>query len=694
MTENLKKAFTEKNLALAWKWINSNTEKLYKNYFRDLYKSFALSSTENLSTIAKELKAGTYEPSLAIKVLLPKKSGILRPYTLLSVKDQIVYQALVNIIAEKLYPKTRSTYLKDTFGHLYTGKKSNFFYRKWSVGYKAFNKEITKSFKSGYKYTATFDLTACYDTIDHKVIEHFLLEIGIEKEFIQFLIKCLVSWTALQPDTIYLGHGIPQGPLSSGFLSEVVLKQFDKKANYKGLDIGYFRYVDDIRLMAREEIPLRKALIQLDRISKNIGLFPQTNKINIHEITNIDIEIKEISIPDMDPDELIDQDKVKKRLKELTKDNKIKDETKFKYVLAHAQPYSALNTKLLKILDKYPHLYSSILNYFGKYKIFPKTVSQEIFILFQNSINLYEELTAYYLRVSFGKVHPTVKADFIKSCIKLWKQKDKINSKNLRLMLIVWIMNNKAIKYVDLESIIQKEDWWVIQGIIEYIDIDLYGKPTYSQLINDLLKHDNFEVAIKSSYYAIKEDVSITNKIIDINKSAQIPLRSVQKIGRSITKSDFVTKGLDFLFNHKFDKSINWKKVLNVPKYLKSSESQIIQCKAYRQTDPTALINSLDVFNDILVHFIHEHKGTLGSCAIGGIGSVLHAPTGRFATSFPKFYKLCKQIHELRLESDLSHPKVKGTSKTTRRIRFAEIRKLRNTLINGYKEYINALKHL
>jgi len=93
----------------------------------------------------------------------------------------------------------------------------------------------------------------------------------------------------LQPETIYLGHGIPQGPISSSFLSELVLKQFDKKSNYYGLDIEYFRYVDDIRLMAKDEIPLRKSLIKLDRISKNIGLFPQTNKIKIHEITNIDI---------------------------------------------------------------------------------------------------------------------------------------------------------------------------------------------------------------------------------------------------------------------------------------------------------------------------------------------------------------------------------------------------------------------
>jgi hypothetical protein len=694
MSKDLNKAFSEPNLALAWKWLNSNTETLYKNYFRDLYKAFALSCDENIKDISKELKTGTYEPSLAIKVLLPKKSGILRPYTLLSVKDQIVYQALMNIIAEKMHPKVKSAYLKDTFGHLYAGKNSDFFYKKWTDGYKAFNKEVTKSFNKGYKYTATFDLTACYDTIDHKVIEYFLLDLGFEKEFAQFLIKCLVSWTALQPETIYLGHGIPQGPISSGFLSELVLKQFDKKSNYNGLDIEYFRYVDDIRLMAKDEIPLRKSLIKLDRISKNIGLFPQTNKINIHEITNIDIEIKDLSSPDMDPQELIDQNKVNERLKELTKDNRIIDETKFKYILAHAKPNAKLNNKILIILDKYPHLYTSILNYFGKYKIFPKTISKKIFSLLEKSIGLYEELTAYFLRVSFDKIHPSVKPDFINLCDEMWKKEASIESDNLRLMLLVWKLNNKVVKYSELEKIIKKEDWWIIQGLMEYIDIDLYGKPTYSQLINDLLTHTNFEVAIKSSYYAIRQDIDITKNIVDINKSAQISLKSVQKIGKSIVKSDLITKCLEYILDTKLDNTINWKKVITEPRYLKSCGNQIFQCKAYVQTDATALVNSLDVFNDVLVHYLFEHTSTFNRCEIGTIGSVLHAPKGKFATTYPKFYKLCKSVHELRLESDLSHPKIKGTTKTTRRLRFKEIKQLKKILIEGYKEYINAMKHL
>lgn len=694
MSKDLNKAFAESNLLLAWKWINSNTESLYKNYFRTLYKAFALSFEDNIKNLRSELSKGIYEPEFSIKVMLPKKSGILRPFTLLSIKDQIVYQAMMNVVADRLSPKMRSGYFKNSFGHIYAGRTSDFFYKKWTKGYKAFNSEITKSFDNGHNFTATFDLTACYDSIDHSVIRHFLNDLKLDQEFSDLLIRCLGKWTAHDPHNIFLGHGIPQGPLSSGMLSEVILKEFDNKSNYDGLEVNCFRYVDDIRLMAKEEHQLRKALVKLDRISKNIGLFPQTNKINIHEITNIDIEVKYISVADMDPEILIDQDKVQERLKELTKNNEIKDETKFKYVLAHAEPTSLINQKLLKLIDKYPHLYNSILNYFGKYKKFPKTVSFKILDLLLLSKDLYEELTAYYLRISFNKIHDSIKGEVVAECEAIWKNSAKIESRNLKLIAFIWILNNRLIKYAELEKTISNQDWWLIQGVIEYIDIDLYGKPTYSQLINKLLKHENFEVAINSAYHAITNHVDVTERIIDINASAQIPLKALGAIGKSITKSDFITKCLIFIADSKLDDRINWKKVIDDPKYLKYCENQIFQAKAYKQTDPTALVNSLDVLNDILIHYLFKNTSTLGTSEIGKIGSVLNAPTGGFASTYPNFYRLCQHIHELRLESDLSHPKIKSTQKPTRRIRFKEIKDMKKQLRDGYKEYINSMKNL
>ena len=69
---------------------------------------------------------------------LPKASGGLRPYTLLTVEDQIVYQAYVNVIVELFYTEVREWYGSEVFSHFYAGPTSEFFYRKWEQGFRSF----------------------------------------------------------------------------------------------------------------------------------------------------------------------------------------------------------------------------------------------------------------------------------------------------------------------------------------------------------------------------------------------------------------------------------------------------------------------------------------------------------------------------------------------------------------------------
>lgn len=67
---------------------------------------------------------------------MPKRSGVLRPYSLLTIEDQIVYQALVNIVAEQLHPKV-SRAIWWTLSVICTqGKVVSGFIGRWSEGYK------------------------------------------------------------------------------------------------------------------------------------------------------------------------------------------------------------------------------------------------------------------------------------------------------------------------------------------------------------------------------------------------------------------------------------------------------------------------------------------------------------------------------------------------------------------------------
>jgi hypothetical protein len=325
-----------------------------------------------------ELMRGIYEPTHSTKLLLPKKSGILRPYTILTVEDQIVYQAMVNVIAHHLFPRIRGQYQRVTFGHMYAGRPSIWFYKPWRQGYKAFNKASRDAFNRGLRFTASFDLTACYDSLDYEVLAHFLRKLNCDDEFCERLKVCLGVWTAT--DTrIYHSHGIPQGPLSSGLLSEVVLRHFDLNYGAKS-NVRYLRYVDDIRLFAEHEDALRRMLVRLDTLSKDIGLFPQGAKINIHEIVDIESEVKSISVygtseNNEDVEVPNGQDQIHAQLIQLSTRHKVENNTRFKFLLSRADPSWKLNTHLLKVSTSRPDLVPNIMRHLRKYDRLPVKVA-------------------------------------------------------------------------------------------------------------------------------------------------------------------------------------------------------------------------------------------------------------------------------------------------------------------------------
>lgn len=685
MTADLKTAFDKETLLRCWTWLNTNSDNNYKSYYRSLYKAYTLSLDENLDKLHKDLKQHRYKPEHSTKLYIPKKSGILRPYSLLNLNDQIVYLALVSVLAEKLHKRAKKNYNKSVFGHLYAGKSSSFFYQRWTDGYKKYNHAINDSFAAGYKWTASFDLTAFYDSIDHKVLTHFLLQLGLTKEFADYLTSCLETWTASTPNRIYHGHGIPQGPLPSGLLSEVILQHFDEHKSFKKSTVRYFRYVDDIRLLGKSEEHVRKALLELDYISKEIGLFPQSSKINIHKIDDIEDEIKTVSLPPEPIDFKLsfDQADVMKRINELAKSNKVENETRFKFVLAHADPNEKLARKLLSILNKSPHLYQTILKHFSKYRRFSKTVSKKFLSQLQTE-QLYEEITAAYLSTSLNKVHKDVKEDFKSYCVKLHNKRKIITSPNLRSIVFVWLLNENHFKFKEIENIYKSNEWWLIHNSLEFIDIDQFGKPSYQAILNVLLKSVSFEVAIKAAYLIAQQNLQATTPTKNINDAAQLILKKAKVIGKTALTKSSINKRLEEITGTKLP-SKNWKKFLNAEHT--NCERLCYLLTGYVKTDANSFINELDVFNDFVLDALFRNDTTIGTYTLGKIGSCL-IPTSRFAIKYPKFYSYCNKVHEYRLESDLSHPKVKRTGKTTRRIKFSELKTLKPIIDAGFQELI------
>lgn len=359
MQNDLNNLTQPKNFENAWKWINSSQDYRYKNYFRDLYQVYSFAKEENLKDLRKRVKNNTFQPTKPEKVYIPKKNGLLRPITLLSIEDQIVYQAFTNVIAEYHRKNNYKNYNQVVFGNLYSKKNNDFFYYKWVDSYKLMNSKIKKAFNNGKKYIASFDITAFYESIDHSILSEFLLEYGIDKEFIDRFINYMSIWTS--DGSFIQGSGLPQGPLSSGLISEVVISYIDNKYKKKKFEKGvqYFRYVDDIKLLADNEINLRKSLVRLDYYSKRIGLLPQSSKTELHKIGEIDEELKNLSEPFAKIKESnfsVSSYKAERELKKIIRNNEITNITRFKIYLPHIEPKHKISKKLVKLLYAHPFL--------------------------------------------------------------------------------------------------------------------------------------------------------------------------------------------------------------------------------------------------------------------------------------------------------------------------------------------------
>lgn len=677
--DDLTRAWQIENLRRAWGWLRSNPDRTYKGYFRQLYSAYATADEALLTNLRSRLTRGVFAPSDAVKVFFPKPSGVLRPYSLLAIEDQIVYQAMANVVAERLYPHVKSRYNKQVFGHLYAGSSSRWFYRKWSDGYKAFNTAAEDAFKNGYTWTASFDLTAFYDSIDHKVLRYMLGKIDLDEDFGQCLAEYLAQWTATSTQ-IYHNHGIPQGPLSSGLVAEVVLKHFDDQ-RLSAYDVKYFRYVDDIRLFAKKEEHLRHALVALDRISKDVGLFPQSGKIDIHLVVDIAEELKSVS----NPIESVlsapapDQAALRKRITELTPRFKVANPTRFKFLLAKANPSAMLMDRLWRIYEHAPHYYPQVAGLLSKFDEIPDRHANKIIDEIDRQ-QLYPAVRAAFINATVGRM-PSSTLPKAKTVLKkLWQPKH--GQADLSDALWRWLCHESHLTVPQLRyGFRSKLTWWLQMRLHFGMDWNSVTIKQRNDWLNHTMRSKHADVAISAAWLCGFYDIPPDRPTKDIHPLAKEMLKEHGLMRRANSSVCGVRLALLEMTGH--DIPIHWKKFFGTA--YKRAEAQITTCKGYFKTDPTAWVNAIDVFVDLLLDSLHRHQPAIGVYTLGRAGSTLENPV-RLRAAYPAIAAMASQFHEKRLESNLSHAVVKKTKKPTKPIKFKWLRVGSKSLLKGIQE--------
>lgn len=368
-TPEEKKAFSKNNLLIAWRRITTAQSIQYKSFFRRIYYAFEAGIEENVSELSARLLGGSYKPSPATRVLLPKPSGLQRPISLLHIEDQIVLQAVANLFAERIRPKRSELENKFVFSNVLNSiKDSPFFLEDWHTGYRKYQEHLVSNVNAGNMWVGFFDLAAFYDTISHEYLFRSVFPREGGNELRQKLREYFEVWSSAEKK-LRINHGIPQGPRASDFLSECYLLAIDQMLVKKG--IAFSRYVDDIRLFGKTKEEVQRAVIYLDKLCKERGLIPQAKKLGIRRIEDANEFLLDMpSIPVWDEGISEEVSKLSfERTRSLFEEAvdkttlAIRDKSRFRYVLFRGWPDKVVLNVILKMFPLFPEHVEAILAY-------------------------------------------------------------------------------------------------------------------------------------------------------------------------------------------------------------------------------------------------------------------------------------------------------------------------------------------
>ncbi|MCW3785501.1 RNA-directed DNA polymerase [Plebeiibacterium sediminum] len=587
---------------------------LYKNLYRPDIEYFGFFLEESINLLIHNIKEGIYEPSNGTKIHVPKKNNLVRPLTLLEFFDLLVYQALVNVIADVVYDELYLLRAKNTlFGNAYRKSDEDgsiFFMAKWKDQWKHYNKVTESYFNEGYVYFTDFDIASFFDTISHEVLITLLKESEVEDEICELLRRCLASWSIdKHRNNIFTGHGIPQGPLASSILADIYLTPVDKKITItKRLDVKYLRYVDDIRILTKNEIEGKKAIAYLDLLTRDYGLIPQSSKIGTRKVENIK---KELSVQHVKFSNIANEyQKEGKKLKSSTHNQQKKqflrcfsnpdneeflNKTIIRFSLYKLNKDEEIKTALLNQIEHlYPHI-DAVLFYLSKFFKNDEHVKAKMTELINSDSLLFQHIIAVIYR-DFNHI------PFDESLFD--KHFEQNNSFWLiQYFLLDWLEANNEIELI--KSIEASKFHFVNRKLLNLQSRYTSSKSAKQRVLKNALKNRDNMIALQAAYHYFMTTFSYPSIAPDTNNFVNDIIKNTKS---SYVKTTLKTKYAIIDENDFFNKS-NWQ-VISEYKEMRYNFSVFHKSMEF---DPSKSLMALNIFNEIVFNQIVNllnHQGT------------------------------------------------------------------------------------
>lgn len=675
------------NIKLAWIRTLSGENADYRNLQRIEIDSFGWAEDDNLLHLQKELKENTFNPCKATKMYLPKPSGLLRPITVLRVRDTIVYQAIANIIAEKARKRLSRYYFNTVFSNILTSTGYPYFYRQWRFGRRKLDSARKQAFNQGYIWLGELDLASFYDVIDHDLLQTILTEFYDDDESLQLLFSCLSEWT-IHPTGLKHGHGIPQGPLPSSFIAECVLHRLDRRMTKLSNSI-YLRYVDDITLMSTNEKDARKLFARIEIFCRELGLVPQVKR-PIQKL----YDIEDLMFPEPSPIQSSPyflpsvskkrNDAARKKFLSCFRRGRLssKEEqmvSKLNYSLFRMNPDRRILNKVLSLLNTMPCVTNAINYYLRKFGndryicscLFNYLDSEPIYDFVSG--NCLETIYLGCVSGQFSKLSNT--------CRKFLSEKYHtiLRSTAVKILGLRKIHTKALLQMVD-----RNNDVYLTEHLLFALCNSL-PEINKQQVLNKFIRVQDPYIALTSAYLLTSNNLKLSGVVADINSWAT-PILTNKGLTKKRVMGDRIGDIIKERYGVTLPLGFSFRRVLTRGQY-KQALLHLNMAEGGFATNRSLWATQMDNFNQIILTAVYKKLGmnVARGNEFGSLSSTL------LKRRFPNIAAVFERCHNARLLNPVPHPYSRLLGTFSRDIKPKERDKLCKELKIAYQELIDKI---